>query len=162
MGSIHAFSCYLWTEWIGEMVWNECGEVDKIRSGQIKVISVKKIKVKRTWKMPVHDNNVASGDMVITFTMYPVMGSQCGQWGHVEFFQNVSSDGITMSPVGTCWVLSQCAHQCDHNVPSSLHNGFFHNVLHNVSSMSLSHSLRVLSKIVQQCDHNVLRELLSM
>ena len=30
------------------MVWNECGEVDKTRSEQIRIVSVKKNKAKRT------------------------------------------------------------------------------------------------------------------
>ena len=52
-GSVPSVTC--WTEWADEMVWNKCGEVDKIRPWKIMIVSVKKIKAKRTRKMPVCD-----------------------------------------------------------------------------------------------------------
>ena len=41
----------------------------------------------------------SSKKIVLKITMYPVMGSQCAQWAHVEFFHNVPINVITMSPV---------------------------------------------------------------
>ena len=47
---------YLWTKWAGEIVWNECRLLGKVRSWKIRIVSVEKNKVKRMWKMPVHDS----------------------------------------------------------------------------------------------------------
>ena len=56
MGSIHVFFVVCEQSEQAKWVWNKCGLFDKIRSGRIKIVSIKKNKAKRTWKMPVRDN----------------------------------------------------------------------------------------------------------
>ena len=46
---------FLWTEWAGEMDLNEYGLLDKIRTLKDNEYKYLKNKVKRMWKMPVHD-----------------------------------------------------------------------------------------------------------
>ena len=45
--------------------------------------------------------NVPSGQMLITFKMYPAMRLQCAQGTHGDHIYNVPINLITMCPVGT-------------------------------------------------------------
>ena len=63
------------------------------------------------------ESNVPSGHILIVITMYPSMWSQCTH----QCDHNVPINVISMYPLGTFWLWSECAQwghfDCNHNVP---------------------------------------------
>ena len=93
------------------------------------------------------DHNVLSGHMLSSFKMYPVMGSQCPQWAHVESFHNVPINVITMSPVAYIMVSFTMWFTMYPACPWATHSEFFQKLSSNGITMSPGSFF--------QCNHNI-------
>ena len=132
-----------------------------------------------SWPQSKSDHNLPSGENLNTFKMCQAMWIHCAHWVHFDCDHNVLSNVISMCPVGTFWLQSQCTHQCELNVPAAhilisftmfpsmcpacgwaTHSNFFHKVPSDVSRMCTAIymviSLKVRGEIEQYWDYIVI------